>query len=285
MMGSGVLSTRSQAFVAKVGLLATIENGVASMHDFALTRTIERTTRSGRLPLLLSAPVCTALAFGAAAALLVPSVTLALQYDRAAIVAGEWWRLITGHLTHWNGEHLFWDAAMFVVLGAILERRSRRHFVACLIASTIAISATVWLLHPELERYRGLSGVDTALFAMVAVDLLRDALRQGDRGQKDVASNGPPQGQESCSAKLATTWRPRWPKKTPDPDGPANGSWLAFLVPAVLLTGLIGKIAFEFVSADTLFVNASGAGFTPVPLAHLVGAIVGMMLVPRRAGA
>lgn len=45
-----------------------------------------------------------------------PAATLWGQYDRMAIIAGDYWRLLFGHWTHISAEHLFWDVLMFLVL-------------------------------------------------------------------------------------------------------------------------------------------------------------------------
>jgi hypothetical protein len=64
---------------------------------------------------------------------------------------------------------------MFMVLGATLELRSRRALAFNVIGSAAAISAALWLLHPEVAEYRGLSGIDSALFLNVALVLLFEA--------------------------------------------------------------------------------------------------------------
>lgn len=97
-----------------------------------------------------------------------------LQYERSAIAAGEVWRILTCHLTHVTGEHLFWDLLPFVVLGTLLERTSRRKLSACLFGSALLVPAAVWILDPGLEIYRGLSGVATALLALLAVELISE---------------------------------------------------------------------------------------------------------------
>lgn len=120
---------------------------------------------------------------GAVAGLLflVPGARDWLAYDRAAIAAGEFWRLLTGHLVHWSLGHLVWDVGAFVLLGALCEARSRRRFLVCLAGSAVVIPAAVWWVMPGLEFYGGLSGVDSALFALLGVDLLRDELRRRSR--------------------------------------------------------------------------------------------------------
>ena len=49
--------------------------------------------------------------------------------------------------------------------------------------------------------------------------------------------------------------------------------WLAFFL--VLLAGLIAKISYEVITGMTIFVSNHHTGMVPVPLAHLVGGIVG----------
>jgi rhomboid family GlyGly-CTERM serine protease len=107
----------------------------------------------------------------------VPSAAELLQFDRGGIVLGEFWRLATGHLTHWNIEHIQWDLLMFVALGAICELRDPRRQRICVLAATASVSMLVFFAFPSLNEYRGLSGIDTALFTLLAIDLMRDAVR------------------------------------------------------------------------------------------------------------
>lgn len=105
-----------------------------------------------------------------------------LQLDRGAILNGQVWRVLTGHLTHWSGDHLLWDLLMFVILGAVAERMDRRRLWLCLGTGAIAISGVFWVMHSHLETYRGLSGLDSALFVLVAICLLNGAKVRGDAG-------------------------------------------------------------------------------------------------------
>jgi len=135
--------------------------------------------RATILPWLLVSRVGVTLATAAAALAIAAAPPLAelLQYDRAAIAGGEAWRLATCHLAHWNVEHLQWDLLMFVVLGTVCEWRDPLRMRACVLAAAVAVSALVTLQFPEIAFYRGLSGIDTALFTLLAIDLLRDAVR------------------------------------------------------------------------------------------------------------
>ena len=133
--------------------------------------------------LLTKVPATATIAFVALATAAVPFASNALQYERSSIMVGEWWRLATCHVTHWNEEHLLWDFLMFMVLGAWCEWRSPRRMRMCLVIGAIAVSSTVILLFPRMQAYRGLSGVDTALFTLLAVELFREGRRERDRWQ------------------------------------------------------------------------------------------------------
>lgn len=114
---------------------------------------------------------------------LTPELTAWATLDRAAIAAGEVWRLMTGHWTHWSGEHLGWDLLVFAFVGGVLELRGRRRaFLICTVLSALLISGGVWVLRPAMAEYRGLSGIDCALVTLVAVDLLRESIRDRRRG-------------------------------------------------------------------------------------------------------
>lgn len=110
-----------------------------------------------------------------------PGWTEAFEMNRAALARGELWRLFTGHLTHFTADHLKWDLAVFVALGSLVELRGRRHFFGCVAASALAISLGVWWLQPQFASYRGLSGIDSALFGFVAADIFRLARAEGRR--------------------------------------------------------------------------------------------------------
>lgn len=156
----------------------------------------------------------------------------ALQFDRDVIAAGEFHRLLTGHLAHWSFDHLLWDVLVYAALGAVAEALHRRRTLACLLASSLAISAAVWLFLPDMTLYRGLSGLDSALFALIAATILHQSLAERRRTQ-------------AAAAGLA-------------------------------LLAILAKTLAELATGSAFFVDANAAGFIPVPLAHLVGALVGV---------
>ncbi len=108
-----------------------------------------------------------------------PTATRWAEYDRASIAAGEIWRWASCHWTHWNAEHLLLDAVVFGVLAAACARRSPGRLAAALALAILAIPASIALAHPEMTHYRGLSGLDAALFALLAALELRESLTRG----------------------------------------------------------------------------------------------------------
>lgn len=105
-----------------------------------------------------------------------PGVAAWLEYDRAAIASGQLWRIVTCHLTHWSVDHLVWDVAALLVLGALCETSDRRGMLRCVAAAAVLIPASIGWLMPDLPFYRGLSGIDSALFVWLATTLLRECL-------------------------------------------------------------------------------------------------------------
>jgi rhomboid family GlyGly-CTERM serine protease len=102
----------------------------------------------------------------------------ALQFDRAAIEAGEPWRHVTSHFTHWNNEHLAWDLLVFFGLGCVCEKLNRQRFLAAVVVASVLIPFGLWILADNLPTYRGLSGLDTALFALLSAATLRAAFHE-----------------------------------------------------------------------------------------------------------
>lgn len=108
-------------------------------------------------------------------------IAAVFQFDRSAVAAGEVWRLATGHLTHWTLDHFLWDFVAFIALGAYCEANHRRLFVATLVVSAIAISGGIWIMRSDVQLYRGLSGIDSALYVLAAAIYGAESRRDHDR--------------------------------------------------------------------------------------------------------
>ena len=178
------------------------------------------------------APLCTGVFAVAALVASLPLFAPELEYTRA-LIASEPWRVLTSHFTHWNSTHLIWDWLAFVALGASLEHHGRARLVALLATSAFAIPAALFSIEPELNHYRGLSGLDSALFGMAWVIALQHT-RSTDR-------------QNRLLTRLLV----------------------------LLGLGFTLKIGWELLLGDAFFMP-NDVGFEPVPLAHAIGAALGV---------
>jgi rhomboid family GlyGly-CTERM serine protease len=164
----------------------------------------------------------------ALAAALLPGRLLELQRG------GEPWRVITCHFTHWTYEQLAWDGLVFAALGVACARRNRQSFHATLLASVICVPIGVLAFAPGIDTYRGLSGIDSALFALLLVT-------------------------EVCRR-------------------PVRQSFLMSAALYVCAAAFFGKIAFETITGAAVFVQDMGPGVVSVPVAHVIGALIGALI-------
>ncbi len=104
-----------------------------------------------------------------------------LEYDRSAIQAAETWRLLTGNLVHWSVEHACLDISAFAIVGWMFERRLRGGYAPILLASGLCVGLALLIGQPQLEHYRGFSGINSAQFAAVVVAELSAAWRTPKR--------------------------------------------------------------------------------------------------------
>lgn len=103
-----------------------------------------------------------------------------LGYEWANFAWGQSYRIITCNWLHFSWNHLGWDLAVFAVLAGLCERRSRPGLLWMLSIASISIPLAVQLMHVELKTYRGLSGIDSGLFAMLALSLAIEHARSND---------------------------------------------------------------------------------------------------------
>ncbi len=121
--------------------------------------------------------VCVATAMLAVTVAAVPGAAEQFELDRALITSGQWYRLLSGHFTHFGGSHLGWDVITLLVLGSVASLLNARRTVWAIALSAVVIPLAILIGQPELEVYRGLSGIDSALFALLATLLLKRAVR------------------------------------------------------------------------------------------------------------
>src|SRR5471032_126656 len=108
------------------------------------------------------------------------SVSALLRYDRSAIAAGGWWRLLTAHIVHLDAHHLVLNGLGLVLMWSLFAS----DFDAvewCIIVFTgaLSISSGLWWLSPRVAWYVGASGVLHSVMAAGAAKHL--AQRSWDR--------------------------------------------------------------------------------------------------------
>jgi rhomboid family GlyGly-CTERM serine protease len=116
-------------------------------------------------PLLIGA-LCLAVSLGGDAA------RDALRYDRAALEAGQLWRLLTGHLVHFGWGHLWPNVLALLLIGGLLEEfLTTGEWFAATLAAALAIDAG--LFATGIDWYVGLSGALHGLVACGALMMLQ----------------------------------------------------------------------------------------------------------------
>jgi rhomboid family GlyGly-CTERM serine protease len=116
-------------------------------------------------------------AFVVAAALVVyalPGAGAALVYDRAAILDGEVWRLVTGHWVHFSASHLFYDVAVLGVTGWLIGSLGYGCFPALCLLSAVSIGLVLLVFVPGMANYGGLSGIAMASTVYLALRALHE---------------------------------------------------------------------------------------------------------------
>ncbi|PCJ48890.1 MAG: rhombosortase [Gammaproteobacteria bacterium] len=100
----------------------------------------------------------------------------ALMYNRTAIVDGEYWRVITGHLVHSNGWHLLLNLASLFMIGLLFSQHlSIRFWLISFLSSAMIISGCYYWIAPEYHYYVGLSAV---LYGVIIIGALLDLKQQ-----------------------------------------------------------------------------------------------------------
>jgi rhomboid family GlyGly-CTERM serine protease len=105
---------------------------------------------------------------------LYPPLGQGLEWSRAEMADGQWWRLLTGHWIHLGFVHLALNLGGLALL-PLLFGRSLPGFwaVGYLLAAPLGISlGLVWAV-PQLDWYRGFSGCLHGLFVFMALAGLR----------------------------------------------------------------------------------------------------------------
>jgi rhomboid family GlyGly-CTERM serine protease len=104
------------------------------------------------------------------------AVRHALSYDRSAIAAGEWWRVITAHFVHLDPEHAGLNVLGVVLMWALFARDyPPLQWLAIYLVSAACVSAGLWFFAPGIEWYVGSSG---ALHGVMVAGTLAHLVRR-----------------------------------------------------------------------------------------------------------
>lgn len=83
-----------------------------------------------------------------------------LRYDRGAIAAGGWWRLLTAHTVHLDLHHLLLNELGLVLMWALFAQDyDGIEWCVIVLSGALAISSGLWWLSPRVAWYVGASGV------------------------------------------------------------------------------------------------------------------------------
>jgi rhomboid family GlyGly-CTERM serine protease len=121
--------------------------------------------RSHRLAALVAVAALLALpVLGGAAAV------AALRYERAAIADGQWWRLLSCHLVHFDVRHLALNLAGLGLLWWLFVADARpRDWLGVVLAAALTVGGGLYVLEPGVAWYLGLSGVLHGVWAAAAL--------------------------------------------------------------------------------------------------------------------
>jgi rhomboid family GlyGly-CTERM serine protease len=97
-----------------------------------------------------------------------------LEYNRNALLGGQWWRLLTAHFVHLDTRHLLFNLAGFALLWGLFARSfTAVRWLWIAGSSLLAVDAGLWLLNPQVLWYVGLSGALHGLWSAGAWSQLR----------------------------------------------------------------------------------------------------------------
>jgi len=83
--------------------------------------------------------------------------------DLERVLQGEYWRLLTGHFMHVDGEHLLWNILALIILGFVIEQNNRFSLILSLGVSIVCLDIFLLSSWSHLDIYCGFSGVLNSL--------------------------------------------------------------------------------------------------------------------------
>lgn len=100
------------------------------------------------------------------------------RFDREAILHGQIWRLLSGHLVHLGWSHTGLNIAGLALIWALLGGTfTNRQWMSMIIGSALGISLGLLAFNPELSWYVGFSGVLHGMLMAGAISEIRSGRR------------------------------------------------------------------------------------------------------------
>jgi len=103
-----------------------------------------------------------------------------LRYDRAALAAGQWWRLASAHVVHLDVRHALLNSLGLALMWGLFARDySLRAWVTIVLGAMAAIDAGLWFADSTVLWYVGSSGVLHGVMAAGSLAHVRAGERDG----------------------------------------------------------------------------------------------------------
>ncbi|HET6655419.1 MAG TPA: rhombosortase [Gammaproteobacteria bacterium] len=103
-----------------------------------------------------------------------------LEYQRAAILNGEWWRIVTGNFVHLGLDHLLMDLSGLVLLWILCAPvLAGWRWLLTTAVGMLAVGFGLLLFTPSIAWYVGISGVLHTYWAAGALLLVTRQYREG----------------------------------------------------------------------------------------------------------
>lgn len=98
-----------------------------------------------------------------------------LQFDRAAIDAGHWWRLLSGNFVHLGINHLGMNLAGLALVVALVWRQfDGIEWAVLVLLASLSVGIGLYRLNPDIGWYVGFSGTLHGLLIAGCIGDLRD---------------------------------------------------------------------------------------------------------------
>jgi rhomboid family GlyGly-CTERM serine protease len=90
-----------------------------------------------------------------------------LIYDQQLFKHHQLWKLASAHFVHSDHEHLIWNIAALLILGGLLEIRSRKLLIGALMAGIVGVDLLLIANPAQIHYFAGLSGILNSLLVTV----------------------------------------------------------------------------------------------------------------------